>query len=206
MSCFRVQLLPLIPLLLSVAAGDHIAHAASPARQMDEARIARCIRNAAQGKTWLEKTLWGLRDQEGGWIGAAVLNVNGSHDLGPLQVNTWWVPRIASLVGQPTGHVRYWLQQDPCFNAQVARWIFLSALATSGDYWTAVGIYHSPTRWRQRRYAASVASKLKIRFGEGLFRQRDTRGADAGGLVASPKPRSDSPTSLVSDSLVSAQR
>ena len=74
-----------------------------------------------------------LRDQEGGWIGSAVLNTNGSHDLGPLQVNTWWVPRIASLVGRPPDHVRHWLRMDPCFNANVARWIFLKALAQSGD-------------------------------------------------------------------------
>src|SRR3546814_17102752 len=50
------------------------------------AEIARCIRSAAHGKPWLERTLWGLRDQEGGWIGAAVVNSNGTHDLGPLQI------------------------------------------------------------------------------------------------------------------------
>src|SRR3546814_7011119 len=51
-----------------------------------DAEIARCIRSAAHGKPWLERTLWGLRDQEGGWIGAAVVNSNGTHDLGPLQI------------------------------------------------------------------------------------------------------------------------
>jgi hypothetical protein len=59
----------------------------------DERRVAHCIRQAAGGQKWLEVTLWGLRDQEGGWIGAAVPNRNGSHDLGPLQINSWWVPK-----------------------------------------------------------------------------------------------------------------
>lgn len=135
----------------------------------DEREIARCIRVAAGGKPWLERTLWGLRDQEGGWLGAAVLNTNGSHDLGPLQINSWWVPRIASLVGRPVAHVRGWLRTDACFNAGAARWIFLTALAESRDYWKAIGIYHSPTPWRQRKYAASVASKLKRRFGSQAF-------------------------------------
>lgn len=135
-----------------------------------EREIARCIGVAAAGKPWLEKTLWGLRDQEGGWLGAAVLNTNGSHDLGPLQINSWWVPRIASLVGRPPAHVRDWLRTDACFNANAARWIFLSALAESRDYWKAIGIYHSPTAWRQRNYAASVASKLQLRFGTDIFR------------------------------------
>lgn len=67
-------------------------------RKADEARIAGCIHDAAAGRPWLEKTLWGLRDQEAGWIGAEVSNTNGTHDLGPLQINSWWVPRIAELI------------------------------------------------------------------------------------------------------------
>jgi hypothetical protein len=127
------------------------------------------IREAAGGRPWLERTLWGLRDQEGGWIGAEVRNTNGSHDLGPLQVNSWWVPKIAALVGRPAGDVRVWLQSDPCFNVGVARWIFLSALRTTGDYWRAVGVYHSPTTWRQRRYVWSVARYMQRRFGGKAF-------------------------------------
>jgi hypothetical protein len=134
-----------------------------------EQEIARCIREAATGSQWLEKTLWGLRDQEAGWIGAEVRNTNGSHDLGPLQVNSWWVPRIASITGRPEAHVRSWLRNDACFNAQAARWIFLSGLAATRDYWEAVGVYHSPTRWRQRRYAVSVSQHLRRRFGAAVF-------------------------------------
>jgi hypothetical protein len=134
-----------------------------------EARVAQCIRDAAGGRPWLEHTLWGLRDQEGGWIGAEVRNTNGSHDLGPLQINSWWVPRMASLLDRSEADVRYWLQYDPCFNADAARWIFLSALRTTGDFWRAVGVYHSPTAWRQRRYAWSVARHMQRRFGGDAF-------------------------------------
>ena len=96
-------------------------------------------------------------------------NTNGSHDLGPLQINSFWVPRIAGLVGRPQANVRLWLTFDPCFNAEAARWIFLSALRTTGDFWRAVGIYHSPTAWRQRRYAFSVARHMHRRFGPEVF-------------------------------------
>lgn len=136
---------------------------------LEEQQLDRCIRLASGGKPWLERTLWGLRDQEGGWIGAAVANTNGSDDLGPLQVNSWWIPRIAALVRRPPEQVGHWLRHDPCFNAEVARWIFVSALAESRDYWKAIGIYHSPTAWRQRRYAAHVAIKLRRRFGPRIF-------------------------------------
>lgn len=67
--------------------------AAAAARIDAERGIARCIRQAAGGRPWLEMTLWGLRDQEAGWVGAEVPNSNGSHDLGPLQINSQWVVR-----------------------------------------------------------------------------------------------------------------
>jgi len=140
-----------------------------------EPEVARCIRQAARGQPWLEKTLWGLRDQEAGWIGAEILNSNGSHDLGPLQINSWWVPRIAVLLSRREGEVRRWLQFDPCFNAEAARWIFLDALRTGGSYWKAVGIYHSPNGARQRRYAALVAVHLHKRFGADVFGRRLVR-------------------------------
>lgn len=150
--------------------------AATPAQargtREGEERIAECIREASGGKAWLEKALWGLRDQEAGWLGAEVRNTNGSHDLGPLQINSWWVPKIAALVGRSHADVRAWLMHDPCFNAGAARWIFLSALRTTGDFWKAVGVYHSPTAWRQRRYASSVAQHMQRRFGRDLFSVR----------------------------------
>lgn len=142
------------------------------ARPPDGARIADCIERAAAGRPWLVKTLWGLRDQEGGWIGARVANKNGTFDLGPLQINSWWVPRIAGLVGRTEAEVAWWLRYDACFNAEAARWIFLSALRSTGDYWRAIGIYHSPTPWRQRRYALRVAGHLTRRFGDGVFAAR----------------------------------
>lgn len=134
-----------------------------------EARLGVCIRDAAGGRVWLEKTLWGLRDQEGGWIGAQVPNANGSHDLGPLQVNSFWVPKLSKLTGHRQEQVRGWLISDPCFNVQAARWIFLSALNVTKDYWSAVGVYHSPTGWRQRRYVASVVQHIQSRFGSKAF-------------------------------------
>lgn len=136
----------------------------------DAADVTRCIRQAARGQAWLEKTLWGLRDQEGGWVGAEIQNSDGSYDLGPLQINSLWVPKLAGLLHRPPAQVRIWLRDDPCFNAEAARWIFLSGLGPKRDYWRAVGIYHSPTKSRQRRYAADVGRRLISRFGPTIFR------------------------------------
>lgn len=141
------------------------SRALSATRQKPEIEIAACIRRAAAGRGWLERTLWGLRDQEAGWIGAQVKNRDGTHDLGPLQVNSWWIPRIATLTRRPEQAVRYWLINDPCFNIEVARWIFLLELSARRDYWLAIGGYHSPLRFRQQRYSLSVEEHMRRRFG-----------------------------------------
>lgn len=156
-------------LLAAVLVSIGHAHARPPISAVQEAALGECIREAAQGKAWLERTLWALRDQEAGWLGAQVANSNGTHDLGPLQINSSWVPRLGKLTGRAEPVIRAWLAGDACFNVRAARWIFLSGLAASGDYWKAVGMYHSPTLWRQRRYALSVAKHLRRRFGDRVF-------------------------------------
>ena len=167
---------PITLVILMVLAFPEPARASPNAgredRNVQEQLLAACIRRAAQGKTWLERTLWALRDQEAGWVGAQVPNRDGSHDLGPLQVNSWWVNRVAAETHRPPAHIRYWLMHDACFNVEVARWIFLSGLSVTGDYWAAVGAYHSPGAWRQRRYASAIARKLRRRFGDNAFRTR----------------------------------
>lgn len=163
----------LLPLAILLVSAGHADARVAPSAD-HEARLGRCIRQAAGGRAWLEKTLWGLRDQEGGWIGAEIVNTNGTHDLGPLQVNSFWVPKLATLTQRTPGQVRAWLINDPCFNVQAARWIFLSGLTLTGDYWKAVGAYHSPTEWRQRRYINSIISHLIHRYGPSLV----SRGTD----------------------------
>jgi hypothetical protein len=143
---------------------------------IEAVQIGACISVAARGALWLERTLWGLFDQEGGWIGAEVANTNGTHDLGPLQVNSWWVPRIAKALARSEEMVRYRLRFDPCFNVETARWIFVSGLRSRSGFWEAVGAYHSPTVWRQREYARSVAAHLRRRYGAKIFPQLDWTG------------------------------
>ena len=131
--------------------------------------IAACIRRAARGHGWLENTLWGLRDQEAGWIGAEIRNRNGTADLGPLQINSSWVSVIALDLGRDPRDIHRWLRDDPCFNAGAAAWIFLSGYAYGHDYWSAVGAYHSPTKWRAVSYIHSVAGHMCRRFGDQAF-------------------------------------
>lgn len=145
------------------------AGADARAGSMEDADVGRCIRQAAGNRLWLERTLWGLRDNEGGWVGAEIANVNGSHDLGPLQINSQWVRRLATVARIPAERVRHLLIHDPCYNVGAARWLFLTALQATGDYWIAVGRYHSPNPKRASAYAQAVARRLVTRFGPEVF-------------------------------------
>jgi len=116
-------------------------YAAPVATGQHEERIGRCITSAAGGSRWLERTLWGLRDQEGGQTGTVSRNRDGSEDLGPMQINSWWLTPIARALRRNRRQVRDWLINDPCFNVQAARWIFVSGLHARKGYWRAVGLY-----------------------------------------------------------------
>lgn len=95
--------------------------------------------------------------------------------LAPSRLIAGACQRVATLLSRREADVRRWLRFDPCFNAEVARWIFLSGLGAGRDYWTAVGIYHSPSLNRQTRYAQKVAGHLQARFGADVFAARRER-------------------------------
>lgn len=161
----------LVAILVTCLAASMAAPAAAGVHKPDaiDREVPNCITRVAGGRAWLAKTLWALGEQEGGWAGAKVANRDGSYDLGPLQINSWWIPRLAAATGKSQAEVAWWLQHDVCFNVDAARWIFLSALSVTHDYWKAIGAYHSPTAWRQRRYARAVAAHLRRRFGPAVF-------------------------------------
>jgi hypothetical protein len=133
------------------------------------ANVAACIHATAAGRPWLEKTLWGLYDQERGWAGAEIANRNGTFDLGVLQVNSRWVPVVARQLRRDPGDIRRWLRDDTCFNIGVAAWLFLAGYGHLRDFWRAVGAYHSPSRWRAEAYSLRIAWHLRRRYGATVF-------------------------------------
>jgi hypothetical protein len=96
---------------------------------------------------------------EGGRLGTISRNVNGSSDLGVMQVNTLWVPRFAAITGMTEGAVRTRLIIDPCFNIAAAGAIMRVYLNESrGDLLRAAGFYHSHTPERATAYQMKVLS------------------------------------------------
>ena len=87
------------------------------------------------------------------------VNADGSEDIGVMQINAWWLPRLEAY-----GITRADLE-EPCTNIQVGAWILAQEVIRFGYTWEAVGAYNagpSPARaGMRRRYALRVARHLE---------------------------------------------
>lgn len=102
---------------------------------------------------------------EGGRIGLAHVNGDGSQDLGLMQVNTRWVAPLARYTGVPGPVIRARLTDEACFNIAAAGAIMALYLAEEkGDLLRAVGDYHSHTPALNQGYQAKVMAAARAMF------------------------------------------
>lgn len=115
-------------------------------------------------------------------------NTNGTRDIGLMQINTTHMPKLrkAGVTEQ-----RLW---EPCVNIAVGAWVLADAVSRHGMSWKAVGVYHSPTDWRQKDYAARVQRHLvrEIRAYEAHAAARPPAPAPRPAPVAAANPVADS--------------
>lgn len=97
-----------------------------------------------------------IQTVEGGRIGMANRNTNGSFDYGLMQINSSWLDEL-----RPYGYTAETLRNDGCANIAAGAWVLSWCFAQEQGYWEAVGCYHSPTQWRAREYAWKVFRALK---------------------------------------------
>jgi soluble lytic murein transglycosylase-like protein len=94
---------------------------------------------------------------EGGSVGMARADANGTEDLGVMQVNSLWVPALAARAGLTEGETRQRLIDDPCFNIAAAALILRTYLTeTHGALLPAIGDYHSHTPALNAAYLAQA--------------------------------------------------
>jgi soluble lytic murein transglycosylase-like protein len=87
-----------------------------------------------------------IQAAEGGYIGAARADADGSYDLGLMQVNTQWIPPLARAMNLQPQIVAVRLILNPCFNIAAAAAILHGYVEeTHGNMWQAIGDYHSHT-------------------------------------------------------------
>ena len=105
-----------------------------------------CMALVAQIYALPPRVLPSIQAVEGGAPGVVHLNVDGSADLGVMQVNTTWIPRLVRYSRLDPASVRDRLLNNACFNIAAAGLIMRTYLdEANGDLLRAVGYYHSHT-------------------------------------------------------------
>lgn len=129
--------------------------------------LAACLMMASQTYSVPPAVLVGIYKVEGGKIGQEVSNTNGSYDLGPMQINTVWVPELADKWGVNHDTAKKWIRDDACTNVSVAAWILRSHIDETGSLSKAIANYHSRTPTHGANYKKKVISVL---YESGLIR------------------------------------
>jgi soluble lytic murein transglycosylase-like protein len=131
----------------------------------DEAMIENCLKAAADLHHIPAGLLVFLINVESGRLGAVSQNSNGTVDIGPMQVNDSWVPKIARHWRASTEASYRALRDSFCANVEGGAWILRQALDEArGSLWEGVALYHSHAPIHKLEYMRLVyaqAMRLK---------------------------------------------
>jgi hypothetical protein len=120
-----------------------------------------CLAAAAHAYQIPPTYLYAILSVEGGRVGEAVANRNGSSDLGPFQINSAWGPAIGRFWNLSVGDALARVRDDGCANAVIAAAILKEcAIETRGDFPGAMGFYHSHRSDLAERYREKALTAL----------------------------------------------
>ena len=124
------------------------------------ATIEACIYAAASVYHEPPAVLVILLNVEGGTLGAVSHNTNGTVDIGPMQVNQLWIPKLAQHWRADPQATYEALRDNFCANVEAGAWILRQGLdRANGDFWGGVAYYHSFDPVYQDSYLRSVLAQ-----------------------------------------------
>lgn len=124
-----------------------------------------CMALVAQIYSLPPRVLPSIQAVEGGAVGVAHRNRDGTEDLGIMQINTLWVPTLARYSHITVAEARERLLARPCYNIAAAGLVMRTYLdETRGDLMRAVGNYHSHTPMLNQDYQTKVLRSASILF------------------------------------------
>lgn len=127
---------------------------------------AGCIAGAALTYQLAVPVLDTILKVEGGRIGVCTVNVNGTHDCGPAQINAeTWVPRFAMQLRRSTSDVFDALRDNGCFNIYAAAYIVrVKVIEAKGNVWDGLGRYNSATPALKHAYQQKLIEAYRELF------------------------------------------
>jgi hypothetical protein len=148
------------------------------AAMANEATIENCLKAAADLHHVPAGLLVLLINVEAGRLGAVSQNSNGTVDIGPMQVNGTWVPKIARHWRASTDASYQALRDSFCANVEGGASILRQALDEArGNLWEGVALYHSHAPIHKLEYMRLVYAQAMRLKREAI---RDAAIADAG--------------------------
>jgi hypothetical protein len=133
--------------------------------------VGECIKAAASLYDLPAGILLILLDVENGRLGEVSENKNRTVDIGPMQVNDSWLPKLAHHWRASRESTYLALRDEICANIEGGAWILRQALdEAKGDFWEGVALYHSHSGPMKTAYLRSVyrhALRLKAKASAG---------------------------------------
>ncbi len=123
--------------------------------------LAACMMIASHTHEVPPALLAGIYKAEGGKVGQQVENKNGSFDLGPMQINTLWIPELAKKwnVSHSVAHKR--VRDNACTNVNVAAWILRGHIEETRSLSKAMTHYHSRTPKYGKKYQKRILNLME---------------------------------------------
>jgi hypothetical protein len=123
----------------------------------DAAYIRDCLTAAGNAYHEPPAILVILLNVEGGRLGAVSPNTNGTVDIGPMQVNDIWLPKLAAHWTTNRQAAYLALRDNFCANVEAGAWILRMGLDEArGDFWEGICFYHSHDPDYKRTYLSAV--------------------------------------------------
>ncbi len=123
--------------------------------------LAACMMLASQNYNVPPALLVGIYKAEGGKVGQQVENTNGSYDLGPMQINTIWLPELSQKWGVSEEKAHKMVRDDACTNVNVAAWILRGHIDETKNLAQALQHYHSRTPKYGTKYKKRVLDLMR---------------------------------------------
>jgi hypothetical protein len=125
------------------------------------APTAGCVLREAERNALDPYVLLAVLKTENGKPGEVARNDNGTHDLGPMSVNTVWLPTLAKRFGTSEAETHRRLASDGCANVAAGAWILKRKIEEAGDLWEGVAHFHSRNPEKHTPYLKRVHARFR---------------------------------------------
>lgn len=124
--------------------------------------IKQCFIDAGEKYRIHPNLLWAIAKVESNFNYTAInKNLNGSYDIGIMQINSSWLP----ILKKHGLHDERFLW-EPCYNIHVGAWILAQCIQKYGYSWEAVGCYNAVTPSKRVKYSKKIQGVLRVYVNE----------------------------------------